>query len=160
VRRRAADIAKRLVAMNANEAARILRESATKEAPPQSVALPEPEEVDDVFARVRPHVDGKRAILVTNRASPDLEAELHAKLGLQVDTIDATPRRVQSACERIANGTYHLVLSATGFQDHAVDEQVARAARTGSVPLIRADRSRPAACARAIARQLGLDRAA
>jgi hypothetical protein len=107
-------------------------------------------------AAVRPRTEGRRALFVSNRHDPPLQTKLEGLLGLSVTWCEGSPRRVQAQCERIAHGAFDLVLSATGFQDHAADGVLARAARAASVPLVRVDRGRPLACVRAIARELGI----
>ena len=69
---------------------------------------------------------------------------------------DGSTRKMQARCTRIVQGTYAVVLSATGFQTHAVDKALSSAAAKGEVRFVRVDRGRPAACVQAIARDLGL----
>lgn len=157
LRRRASDIAKRLSAMHASEAHTIARALTTKPAPP---AAPSVDPHDELVSVVKPHTAGKNAVLVTNRASPELERALLDRLGLSVETCEVGPRRLDGLLSRIAQRRYDLVLSATGFQDHSVDGALSRACRSAGVPMVRTDRSRPLACIRAIARELGLQPAA
>ena len=94
-------------------------------------------------------------LFASNRFDARLEARLTELLGVKMAGCDGGPRRVQSQCERIAQGSYDLVLSATGFQDHAVDGALAHAANLAGIPYVRVNRGRPLACAQAIVRELG-----
>ncbi len=82
-------------------------------------------------------------LFASNRADDRLEARLTELLGVRMTGCDGAPRRVQSQCERIAQGSYDLVLSATGFQDHAIDGAMARAASAAGIPYVRVNRGRP-----------------
>ena len=120
----------------------------------------EPESEDDSTLRqlcdsVKQHTEGRRVLFASNRFDAKLEARLTELLGVKMAGCDGGPRRVQSQCERIAQGSYDLVLSATGFQDHAVDGALAHAASLAGIPYVRVNRGRPLACAQAIVRELG-----
>lgn len=154
IRRRMRDLLQRLESGGVEDAPR----SAQRDAPPPEDE--EAESTDDsalqqLCDRVRPHTEGRRVLFASNRADDRLEARLTELLGVRMTGCDGAPRRVQSQCERIAQGSYDLVLSATGFQDHAVDGAMARAASAAGIPYVRVNRGRPLACAQAIARELG-----
>ena len=106
---------------------------------------------------MRARTNGKRALFVSNREDPALKAKLEELLGLELHWYEATPRRVDAACERIARGGLDFVLSATGFQHHAVDDAITKAAKSARVTIVRVNRGRPVACVRALARELGID---
>ena len=112
--------------------------------------------LETLSAVVRPHTSGKHALFVSNREDPDLQGKLADVLGMEITWCDGSTRRVQAQCTRIANGSYDLVLSATGFQDHAADGMLSRAAQSAGVTFVRVNRGRTLACVRAIARELGL----
>ena len=154
IRRRMRDLLQRLESGGGED----VPHSARRNSPP-----PEEEEVESaddsalqqLCDRVRPHTEGRRVLFASNRADDRLEARLTELLGVRMTGCDGAPRRVQSQCERIAQGSYDLVLSATGFQDHAIDGAMARAASAAGIPYLRVNRGRPLACAQAIARELG-----
>lgn len=157
VRRRLRDLVKKMA------------EAPVTQAPPSPVKIvePEPEEsgtdetvgsrvLDALSARVRAQTEGRRALFVSNREDPELGARLSELLGITIAWCDGSLRRVQAQCERIARGSYDLILSATGFQVHGVDSALARAASAAGVPYVRVNRGRPVACVQAIAREFGL----
>jgi hypothetical protein len=113
--------------------------------------------LDQLSLRVRAETKGRRALFVSNRDDPELGAKLTDLLGISITWCDGSLRRVQAACERIARGSYDLILSATGFQVHGVDTALARAAGAAGVPYVRVNRGRPVACVQAIAREFGLN---
>lgn len=113
-----------------------------------------------LFDQVRPRVEGKRILFVSNREDPDLKARLEGSLGLDITWCDGNARKVQAQCESIARHSYDYVLIATGFQAHNIDGILARAARGSSVPYVRVFKGRPLAVARALARTLGVATAA
>ncbi|MEO5731380.1 MAG: hypothetical protein ABI134_21345 [Byssovorax sp.] len=154
IRRRMRDLLQRLESGGVEDVPR----SAQRDTPPPEDE--EAESTDDsalqqLCDRVRPHTEGRRVLFASNRQDDRLEARLTALLGVRMTGCDGAPRRVQSQCERIAQGSYDLVLSATGFQDHAIDGAMARAASAAGIPYVRVNRGRPLACAQAIARELG-----
>lgn len=155
IRRRLRDLIQRLASGGAEDTpASARREIAVKE------EEPEVESEDDSTLRqlcdsVRQHTEGRRVLFASNRFDAKLEARLTDLLGVKMAGCDGGPRRVQSQCERIAQGSYDLVLSATGFQDHAVDGALAHAANLAGIPYVRVNRGRPLACAQAIVRELG-----
>lgn len=125
------------------------------------------EETDDVddpgahlVAQVRPKVEGKRVLFVSNREDPDLKSKLEESLGLDITWCDGNARKVQAQCESISRHSYDYVLIATGFQAHNIDGILARAARASTIPYVRVFKGRPLAVARALARTLGVASAA
>jgi hypothetical protein len=156
IRRRMRDLLQRLESGGGEDIPR----SARRDSPPPPPEEEEVESADDSALQqlcdsVRPHTEGRRVLFASNRADDRLEARLTELLGVRMTGCDGAPRRVQSQCERIAQGSYDLVLSATGFQDHAIDGAMARAANAAGIPYVRVNRGRPLACAQAIARELG-----
>ncbi len=75
---------------------------------------------------------------------------------LEVVWCVADPRRIDATCERIERGAFDLVLSATGFQHHATDIALSRAAKSAGTLYVRVNRGRVAACERALMRELGI----
>jgi hypothetical protein len=111
----------------------------------------------ELFARVRPHTEGRNAVFVSNRLDPDLEGLLREALGFAtIDWCEGTPRRVQSVEERIGQRAFDFVLAATGFQSHSVDGALYRACKKAGIPYVRVNKGRPVACAAAIARRLAV----
>ncbi len=109
--------------------------------------------ITDVAARIR----GTRVLLICNRADPDVDETIKTILGVtDYERVEDSMRRVQSACDRIREGRYDVVLSATGFQSHKVDDHLAEASRFAKVRYVRVNRARPLAVLRALARELGL----
>ncbi|MFT5435265.1 MAG: hypothetical protein ACI9OJ_005982, partial [Myxococcota bacterium] len=136
---------------------------------PQVVAEPddsaEPAEVDETNTdpttalreRILPRTKGLRALFVSNRTDPELQATLTATFEFKsLDWCDGSPRRVQTIAGRVAAGAYDMVLGATGFQSHSIDAQLIRACRRADVRYVRVHRGRPLACTLAIARELGI----
>lgn len=160
VRRRLRELVRRV--------ATAAEEAAFAQEHPEPVVVPEPEEpppvdepmastaLDDLSERVRAQTRGCRALFVSNRDDPELGARLTDLLGITITWCDGSLRRVQAQCERIARGSYDLVLSATGFQVHGVDSALARASSAADIPYVRVNRGRPVACVQAIAREFGL----
>ncbi|MFY0542156.1 hypothetical protein [Nannocystis pusilla] len=108
------------------------------------------EETDDVddpgahlVAQVRPKVEGKRVLFVSNREDPDLKSKLEESLGLDITWCDGNARKVQAQCESISRHSYDYVLIATGFQAHNIDGILARAARASAIPYVRVFKGRP-----------------
>jgi hypothetical protein len=149
VRRRLRDLVKK---MNETPAP----PPAPKEVEVEEPASDEPQVLDALGSRVRSHVQGYRALFVSNREDPELGTRLTDLLGITISWCDGSLRRVQAACERISRGSYDVVLSATGFQVHGVDSALARASSTAGILYVRVNRGRPVACVQAIARELGL----
>jgi hypothetical protein len=112
---------------------------------------------DRLLSEVRSRTHGKRALLVTNRADPELVRSLEDTFGFStLEHCDNADRRIQSAAKRIQSGSYDFVLSATGFQSHKVDDKLRRSSVDADVPYVRVNRARRQACLRALAREFGL----
>jgi hypothetical protein len=161
MRRRIDGLLERLESLGDAEAARLRSGIASEDGAPSTPLLAtsteaRPDARAALVARVRPHTERQRAVLVSNRLDPMLQDALEEELGLRVTPAEATPRRLRAVCERIRAGSYELVLSATGFQDHSTDAALKRATRAANIPLVRVDRGRPLACVRALARELNL----
>jgi hypothetical protein len=117
---------------------------------------PHPEDLDAVTREIRDRLPGARALFVSNRQDPVLRAALTELLGFDIHWCTIEPRRVAAAGDAIRRRRFDVVLSATGFQNHSVDQALARAAESVSVRYVRVNRGRPAACVRALARSLGI----
>lgn len=120
----------------------------------------EPDEGDLAFrrllAKVREKVAGKSALFVSNRADPLLKEKLERELGLELEWAEIDPRRIQARIESVKQGSFEMVLSATGFQGHSVDATLGRATTACGLPYVRVNRGRLITCVRALARQFGL----
>ena len=155
VRRRPRDLVKRIGSAEPESSTRPKEPEPEEDATPdEPIAL---HALDQLRTRVREETKGRRALFVSNRDDPELGAKLTDLLGISITWCDGSLRRVQAACERIARGSYDLILSATGFQVHGVDTALARAAGAAGVPYVRVNRGRPVACVQAIAREFGLN---
>jgi hypothetical protein len=101
------------------------------------------------------HTTGRRAIVISNRADPELQARLKDQLEFaELDWSEGEPRRLDGLCDAVARHRYDLVMAATGFQSHSVDARVGRACRKAKVPYLRVNRARPLAVQLAILRDL------
>jgi hypothetical protein len=128
-----------------------------QDAEPIAAAPPEPTFADLQLAAVRPFTEGKRALLVSNRKDSDQDRILNDAFGFSsLDHVEVTSSKTSSLAERIAAGTYDLVLSVTGFQSHATDLALASAAKGEDVLYSRVYRGRRLGCIRALYRDLGL----
>jgi hypothetical protein len=134
-----------------SEAADSLEAAAAAEAAFETVT-------EKLLGQIRGRLPAQRALFVSNREDPELRERLQTALGLEITWCVADPRRVDAASKAIAKSAYDLVLSATGFQDHSTDAALSRAcaASTPKVRYVRVNRGRIAACARALARELGI----
>jgi hypothetical protein len=129
--------------------------------PPMMTPDPEgpihrPSHDERTFQRVREKLRDVSALFISNREDPMLRERLERALGWQIEWSTSEPRRIASIAGAIARGKYKVVLSATGFQDHATDITLARAAAGSGTLYVRVNRGRSAACARALARELGI----
>lgn len=109
-----------------------------------------------IFAKIRDQLPSVHALFVSNREDPMLRERLEKALGWQIEWTTAEPRRIASITNAMSRGKYRVVLSATGFQDHATDISLARAAASSNTLYVRVNRGRATACARALARELGI----
>ncbi|MGM0575895.1 MAG: hypothetical protein ACQEXJ_09225 [Myxococcota bacterium] len=165
-RKRLADLKKRLQVMGASEADAIRRDARRElerepDTPePEPEPQPEPDNVPDPMERmtreVRRHTRGKKALFVSNREDPALKERIEEMLGLDLTWTVIDPRRVQSKCDSIEQGSFDFVLSATGFQGHNVDAVLYKAAKNADTHYVRVNRGRPHMCVRSLARELGL----
>jgi hypothetical protein len=122
------------------------------------LAEPSAEQEDpDWLAEVVATTRGRRALLLCNRADPAADAAIEDALELaELERVEQQVRRVQAVCERIRERRYDFVLSATGFQSHAVEDHVRDACRHAGVPYVRVNRARKLTVLRALAREQGL----
>jgi hypothetical protein len=121
-------------------------------------AVGESEVLAEWFALARPRVSGQRVLFVANREDAELRDHLRDALGVELTWSVSGARSIEEATKAIARGSFDLVLGATSFQEHGVDTALARACAL-SVPkvrYVRVNRPRPAACARALAREFGV----
>ncbi len=109
-----------------------------------------------IFAKIRDQLPSIQALFVSNREDPMLRERLEKALGWQIEWSTAEPRRIASITNAMSRGKYRVLLSATGFKDHATDISLARAAASSNTLYVRVNRGRATACARALARELGI----
>ena len=125
-------------------------------APDLEDVLARPSHDERIFACVKEKLPTASALFVSNREDPMLRERLTKALGWDIEWTTAEPRRISSIASAIGRGKYKVVLSATGFQDHSTDIALARAAQSSNTLYVRVNRGRAAACARALARELGI----
>jgi hypothetical protein len=113
--------------------------------------------LDALVAPLREHTSGKRVLVVSNRTDAARDELLRRQLGFAVvDTSGIEPSRVHGKERAVRQGSYDIVLAATGFLPHKVDGVLARACRTVGVPYVRINRGRIGQCLLHLARQFGL----
>lgn len=157
---------RRRLKMLQDEIVRLRGGSEVAETQPSDEEAPEvePDEGDLAFRRllnrVREKVEGKSALFVSNRADPLLKEKLERELGLELEWAEIDPRRIQARIESVKQGSFEMVLSATGFQGHSIDATLGRATTACGLPYVRVNRGRLITCVRALARQFGLLEAA
>jgi hypothetical protein len=97
-------------------------------------------------------------LFVANREDTELRDRLRDALGVELTWSVSGARSIEEATKAIARGSYDLVLGSTAFQEHGVDTALARACALAvpKVRYVRVNRPRPAACARALAREFGV----
>jgi hypothetical protein len=123
-----------------------------------SISGGESEILAELFALARPRVSGQRVLFVANREDTELRDRLRDALGVELTWSVSGARSIEEATKAIARGSYDLVLGSTAFQEHGVDTALARACALAvpKVRYVRVNRPRPAACARALAREFGV----
>jgi len=124
---------------------------------PDEAALPEEHEPDraPIARAVLEATRGRHALFVSNRSDPALQERLLRDFSFgALDWAEATPRRIDAAVEKIAAGTFELVLGATGFLGHREDGRLARACKSAGIPYVRVHKGRPSAVAQALMREL------
>lgn len=99
-------------------------------------ARPTPRRVEPMLVQqARALFHGQRALFISNRSFPELEARLDEELGVTCEVAASvdSPRRRQALLSRIRSGTYDLVLVAHEFSGHADTEQFADACKSSGV---------------------------
>jgi len=125
------------------------------ELPPAEPARPA--EHQAMLDAILPHTEGKRVLLVTNRADPEQDAMLAETFRFaRLRHEESTKSKLSSYKKSIAQGALDFVIVATGFQSHAVDKALKPEAQKAGVHYIRAHRARKLDCIRALHRDLGL----
>ncbi len=113
--------------------------------------VPEPTPVD--LARQR--VAGRSALVVTNRADPNLQRALESRLELVVTWADVNQSSsVDSQTQRIKHGGFDLVIGASGFISHPDEWKLKDACRAADVPYVSAGKCRLVGCSLAILRDV------
>jgi len=108
-----------------------------------------------LVGQIRLRTAGQRALLVSNRNDEALAEQLRTRLGFaKVDVAVSDPRRVSSASEAIAGGSFSFVLAVSGFLGHSADGTIADACRRSGTLLVRIGKGRPLAAIRALGRVL------
>ena len=134
----------------------MLQAAAVPQEPPAPSLRP-PKYVDTNRTEVVARTRGRAAAFVGNRRDEDLRSSLIETLELaRLDWFEAEPRRIDALAEAVRGGAFAFVLSATGFLDHTVDRKLVAACGRSDTRYVRVNRGRPAACVRALARELGI----
>ncbi len=110
----------------------------------------------DIKALVRAQTQGRRTLFVSNREDNVLAASLSKSLGIKVTWCVGNLRGVDAQSERIRQGSYDIVLAATGFLKHGICKTIQEAAKDAGVRYIPVNRGRPEACMQALAREFGI----
>jgi len=110
----------------------------------------------ELAAVIRPSLDGRPVLFLTNRVDPITKERLEALLDVEVDWAIIDQRRRQAAEERVRGGRYSAVITATRFVGHDVDHALNPIATAQGIPYVRAGAGRAAGVLRALAHALGL----
>lgn len=112
--------------------------------------------------RVLPFTRGKRLLLVSNRNDQELAELLCERLeAAEVKLTSIDDHRLQTAAERIRNGSYALVLCATGFISHGAEGVIRDACTSGCIDYVRVGKGRPSTALRCLDRAFnGLEESA
>lgn len=123
--------------------------------PAQEAESADPAEAGPV-AKARLLLEGKRALVLGNRADPHLDRHLREGFGFaQLDwCLTDNGSGVDAASDRVRNGGYEVVLGLTGFISHASEAVLRQACASGRVPFVRAGKGRLVGCAVAALRDL------
>ncbi|CAN5161018.1 hypothetical protein BH09MYX1_BH09MYX1_07190 [soil metagenome] len=98
---------------------------------------------------------GRRAVYVSNRSDPELQARLLEAFAFEtLDWADGDPNKVDALIDTLMQEEFDLVVGANGFLANEVDEAITIAGNTRGVPYVRANRGKLADCARAFAKDL------
>ena len=113
--------------------------------------------VDDQLDAVCKHTSGKRALLISNRNNPELDRILSDTFQFaDLEHVEIENSKKGSLVENIVAGSYDLILSVTGYQNHSTDHAIASAAKSAGILYSRVYRGRKQGCIRALYRDLGL----
>lgn len=105
--------------------------------------------------RLLPQTRGRRVLIVSNRVDPSRDRQLKDALEFaSIDPCVLDASRVRGKEDAVRNGTYDLVLAATGFLPHSVEGVLKGACRQAGVPFVRVSRGRFAACLIGLQRDL------
>lgn len=115
---------------------------------------------DEGLVELRARIAGKRAIFVTNRPSPEIQAEISARLGLRCEAVAVvgSPRRRRAVIKRISAGSYDIVLVAHGFAGHGDTELLAAAAKKAGCLFRLVDKGRIGKIVTSLSEALGVGR--
>jgi len=110
-----------------------------------------------LLGKVRPLVQGKRMLFVSNRDDEELRARLEEDLGCKVTLKNgSSTRQMGVIVDGVTPERYDFVVMATGFNRHHADTNLCRAAKAAGVPYLRVNKGRPLATVRALARLLNV----
>jgi hypothetical protein len=139
----------------AAEAGEVAAEAA--DAAAAAAAPPPAPGVDALIGPLREKTGGKRVLVVCNRTDAARDDLLRRELGFaDVDHCGIESSRIHGKEQAVRNGSYDLVLAATGFLPHKVDGALVKACRAAGVPYVRINRGRFGQCLLHLARHFGL----
>jgi len=120
-----------------------------------TVSSPGLSAVNHLLPAIREKTQGRSLLYVGNRPDEPLRKRLVELLGpASLDWCDISSA-ASAYVDRVASGSYALVLAATGFMDHAVELRFRTALPEGG-RLVRIRKGRPMATLLALARDFGL----
>lgn len=124
--------------------------------PPEPTDVAEPIREPGPVDVARLLVQGKLAVVMSNRNDPHLQQQLSAGLGLQLEWVHIDqPSALDAVAQRVRNHSCDLVLGLTSFMSHAAERQVREACISAGVPFVRAGKGRLVGSALAILRDMG-----
>lgn len=125
--------------------------------PPAPSAVPEAAPVGAIghvgpVAEARARVEGKRTLVVSNREDPHLKRHLSEGLGVRITDWAQVDKPAAAAAKAMAirQGSYDLVIMATGFISHSDEPAIREACIAAGIPYVRAGKCRLVGCAIAI----------
>lgn len=121
------------------------------EAPPEAAPVGAIGHIGPV-AEARARVEGKRTLVVSNREDPHLKRHLSEGLGIRITDWAQVDKPAAAAAKATAirQGSYDLVIMATGFISHSDEPAIREACLAASIPYVRAGKCRLVGCAIAI----------
>lgn len=116
-----------------------------------------PSFLDRLLQRLLGRTRGKRVLFVSNRNDPTIDEKLRELFAFEeVDHCEVKSSNVAARARSVEQGSYDMVLAATGFLSHSTEGVFRDAARRAQIPHVRVNRGRPLSVALALAREFGI----